>query len=81
MHKSKTSSRLFTILLTLIMVLGILPISTFAAGGTESTIKVYMTFEGYNLGQGFYIEPTAIEIPAGSTVGEATILLLSQTGA
>lgn len=43
-------------------------------------ITVYMTFEGYNLGQGFYIEPFELTLPAGSTAEDATRVLLNQKG-
>ncbi|MDR0436624.1 MAG: DUF4430 domain-containing protein [Propionibacteriaceae bacterium] len=41
----------------------------------DETITVYIDFEGYNLGQGFYIEPTAITLPAGSKISDATAAL------
>jgi len=43
-------------------------------------ITVYITFEGYNLGHGFYIEPTELTVPAGSTVGQATFDFLTSRG-
>ena len=58
------------------MTLGLLPISALAV----DNITVYVDFEGYNLGQGYYIQPTKLTLPAGTTVGAATSTLLSQTG-
>jgi len=49
-------------------------------GIMSSTIKVIVDFEGYNLGQGFYIKPTVLEVPVGSTAEYATKMLLDQTG-
>lgn len=43
-------------------------------------ITVFMTFEGYTLGHGFYIEPTPVTVPAGATLSEATYSLLRERG-
>ena len=77
MQKAKNSSRLLAILLTFVMVFGLAPTFMVAA---SSTITVYISFEGYNLGHGFYIEPTAITVPAGSTAEVPTRQLLTQRG-
>jgi len=45
----------------------------------EGTV-VFISFEGYNLGHGFYIKPTAVNVPSGSTVMDATRALLGQEG-
>ena len=45
-----------------------------------SHITVFVSFEGYNLGHGFYIEPTAITLPPGSSAMDATSALLYQHG-
>jgi len=45
-----------------------------------STITVYVSFEGYTIGHGFFIEPTAITLPIGSTGEDATRALLTQKG-
>jgi len=76
MKKAKNSMRILAMLLALLMVLGILPTSALAAGGE---ITVFMSFEGYNLGHGFYIEPTAITLPAGQSAADATERLLNDT--
>lgn len=69
-------SRLFPALLALLLAFGVLPAGALA----QDTVTVIVDFEGYNLGQGFYVEPTRLTLPAGSTAGEATDMLLSQTG-
>ncbi|MCL2150928.1 MAG: DUF4430 domain-containing protein [Coriobacteriia bacterium] len=51
-----------------------------AAVAAEGEITVYIDFEGYNLGQGFYIEPTALVLPEGSTAADATEALLDSLG-
>ena len=42
----------------------------------EQLITVYMSLEGFTLGHGFYIEPTAITVPSGSSAMDATVALL-----
>ncbi|MDR1822030.1 MAG: DUF4430 domain-containing protein, partial [Oscillospiraceae bacterium] len=64
------------LLLSVLMCLSLIPGAAAAAG----TIKVIVDFEGYNLGQGFYVEPKQLELPAGSTAEDATVALLSQEG-
>jgi hypothetical protein len=46
----------------------------------DDRITVYMDFEGYNLGQGYYIEPTAVKISEGMNAAYATDRLLGLTG-
>ncbi|MDR0916599.1 MAG: S-layer homology domain-containing protein [Oscillospiraceae bacterium] len=72
----RTSRRLLAALLAVVMVVAILSATVFGA----DTITVYIDFEGYNLGQGFYIEPTKLTVPAGTTAGEVTVQLLKATG-
>jgi len=36
-------------------------------------ITVFVTIEGYNLGHGFYLEPVAVTLPAGSMASLATL--------
>ncbi|MDR1615984.1 MAG: DUF4430 domain-containing protein, partial [Syntrophomonadaceae bacterium] len=71
-----TMKRFLSALLTLILFLSLLPSAAFAA----NDLKVYIDFEGYNLGQGFYIEPTALEFADGATAADATIDLLGRMG-
>ncbi len=55
-----------------------------APAQAAGTIDVVVDFEGYNLGQGFYSEPTLLQLPEGATVAEAAVQLmgdrLSYTG-
>ncbi|MDR1028301.1 MAG: leucine-rich repeat protein, partial [Clostridiales Family XIII bacterium] len=53
--------------------------TSFTVKVKESVIKVYMDFEGYNLGQGYYIEPTAMDIPGGTSAAYATDALLKKS--
>ncbi|GHU68148.1 hypothetical protein AGMMS49983_20390 [Clostridia bacterium] len=53
-----------------------LPIDALEVG---DPITVYIDFEGYNLGHGFYIDPTKLTLPAGATSADATFALLEQT--
>ena len=48
--------------------------------GEVDTIEVIIDFEGYNLGQGFYIEPMVLEIPKGSSSAFATDMALTKAG-
>jgi hypothetical protein len=81
-------SRVLAVLMAVMLSLGLVPAAALAAdageggtgGGQDGTITVYLDFEGYNLGQGFYLEPTALEMPAEATAGEAMELLLNQNG-
>ena len=49
------------------------------SGGGEE-IAVIISFEGYNLGHGFYVEPTQVTVPAGSSVRDATRTFIGQLG-
>ncbi|MDR0436105.1 MAG: DUF4430 domain-containing protein [Propionibacteriaceae bacterium] len=59
------------------MALSVLSLQAMPRAAADETITVYIDFEGYNLGQGFYIEPTAITLPAGSKVSDATSALFA----
>ena len=67
-------TRILAFILATVMLLGFLPATALADG----TIKVVVDFEGYNLGQGFYVEPTVMEVPVGSTAAYVTDALLTQ---
>jgi len=41
----------------------------------DGYITVFITFEGFNLGHGFYVEPTAVTVPIGATAAYATLAL------
>jgi len=57
---------------------GFLPTPTLAAENGEYT--VFISFEGFNLGHGFYIEPAAVSVAPGTSALDATIALLEQEG-
>ncbi|MDR3148394.1 MAG: S-layer homology domain-containing protein [Oscillospiraceae bacterium] len=69
--------RLISSLIALCLVIAIFPAASFAATGD---ITVYIDFEGYNLGQGFYIEPAKMTVPRGTTAGEVTVKILNDLG-
>jgi len=75
MQKKKV--RLLALLLTVVMLLGLLPGTALAA---NDEITVYVSFEGYTIGYGFFIEPVAMTLPAGTNGEEATRELLTQAG-
>jgi|GEM_PF-5537524 len=72
-------SKILSLVLALVMLFSVVVPRTQNVSATENTIKVIVDFEGYNLGQGFYIEPAVLEIPVGSTAAYATDMLLNQT--
>ena len=74
--KTNRISRVIALFVAALMCFSLLPTMAFAA----DDITVYVDFEGYNLGQGYYVEPTAITVPAGSTVAQAMDALLTQKG-
>jgi len=61
-------------LLVFVMVLGLLPGTALAA---EEDITVYVSFEGYAIGYGFFVEPVTMTLPAGTNGEEATRELLA----
>ena len=78
---SRGGRRGFAFLMALLIALPLAPSAVFAnEPGGAGEITVYIDFEGYNLGQGFYIEPTALTLPAGSTEADATSAALGMTG-
>ena len=78
----KRKNRLIYFLLAFTMILGLLPASSVMANDETANgyITVYISFEGYNFGHGFYIEPTQMRIPAGSTADIPTMQLLTEKG-
>jgi len=75
--------RILAINLTFIIIFGLLPASAYASAisfSESDDVTVYMSFEGFTLGHGFYIEPTEVLIPAGSSLAAATQLLLNEQG-
>jgi len=60
------------LLLSLGLTLGLPPVSSQAA----TDLTVHVTFEGYNLGQGYYVEPTKLAVDSGRTAAEASLAAL-----
>jgi len=50
------------------------------AASSDGDITVFVSFEGYNLGHGFYIEPTAVTVPGNSNALDATRKLIVDSG-
>jgi hypothetical protein len=50
------------------------------ASAAEGDIDVYLTFEGYNLGQGYYVEPVKLTVPEGTTAAQVTESVLDDAG-
>jgi len=68
---------------TIALALGLAPSATATGGdsaGTAGDISVYVSFEGYNLGQGYYVQPVKLTVPAGETAAQATMSVLDQSG-
>ena len=78
MKKKNVRKGSLAILLTMLLVFGLMPVPAFGANSSEYT--VFVSVEGFNLGYGFFIEPTAVTVPAGSTAMDATRALFEQTG-
>ncbi|MEA5055762.1 MAG: DUF4430 domain-containing protein [Propionicimonas sp.] len=68
--------RLVAMLAGLALVLGIAPATALAADG----ITVYVTFEGYNLGQGYYVPPTKLTAAQDETAAQAALAALDGAG-
>ncbi|MCL2578736.1 MAG: cohesin domain-containing protein [Oscillospiraceae bacterium] len=47
-------------------------------GGSGDEIEVIVSFEGFNLGHGFYVEPTRVTVPAGSSSQDAVRALINR---
>ncbi|MCL2564380.1 MAG: S-layer homology domain-containing protein [Defluviitaleaceae bacterium] len=75
--ESEIESAIYTLLAAIIVpetgLASIIPAS-------GETITVYISFEGYNLGHGFYIEPVRMTVPTGSNAMIPTHTLLSERG-
>lgn len=65
---------LLSALTSLALVLGLAPGAAAEEGSGD--IDVYVTFEGYNLGQGYYVEPVKLTVPAGRTAAQVTMSVL-----
>lgn len=73
----KTKVRLLAILLAFVLVLGLFPGTALA---TDEDITVYMSFEGFTIGYGFFVEPVLLTLSAGTNGQEATQYLLDFLG-
>jgi len=69
--------RLLAVIVALAMVIGFMPA---AVRANEGTITVFVSFEGYNLGHGFYVEPTAVTVPVGASAWDASVAALEEAG-
>ncbi|MDR2156668.1 MAG: FIVAR domain-containing protein [Clostridiales Family XIII bacterium] len=80
--KGRWSGKLLAVLLSAMLTLTLMPAHAVqsSSGGAEDTLRVILDFEGYNIGQGFYIEPTQLEVAPGTTVGQAMETLLAREG-
>jgi len=70
------TKRFISVLLALCLAAGMAFTAILPASAADS-ITVCVSFEGYNLGQGFYVEPTKLSLPAGSNVDDATAALFA----
>ncbi|MDR2646851.1 MAG: DUF4430 domain-containing protein, partial [Oscillospiraceae bacterium] len=74
----RAGRRGLSVLLALILLLPIALSSNLPISAASTDITVYIDFEGYNLGQGFYVAPVKLELPAGSTAADATAALFER---
>jgi hypothetical protein len=74
--RRRGTALLLSALTSLALLLGFAP----AASAEAGTIDVYVTFEGYNLGQGYYIPPVKVTVPAGTTAAQVTESVLKKAG-
>ena len=75
----KTVKKILSMILALVLVLGLLPATVFAADSTNlmtldelRAVKGAFTVEAYNLGQGFLVEPSLYDKVSGKSVSEIT---------
>ncbi|MCL1879052.1 MAG: DUF4430 domain-containing protein, partial [Actinomycetia bacterium] len=79
--RTKLTAKLLSVLVSVMLLGTMLPGALFASSpSSSSSVTVIIDFEGYNLSQGFYIEPMQLTLPAGSNAADATVAALSQTG-
>jgi len=81
MKKNYLSKRILAFALILVMMLGMLPMTALADSpdaATTDTVEIFISFEGFSLGQGFFIEPARLTMPQGSTLADATAVFLGQ---
>ena len=75
----KTVKKILSMILALVLVLGLLPATVFAADSTNlmsleelREVKGAFAVEAYNLGQGFLVEPSLYDKVSGKSVSEIT---------
>jgi len=75
----KTTKKILSMILIVVMVLGLLPATVFATDSTNlmtledlRAVKGAFTVEAYNLGQGFLVEPSLYDKASGKSVAEIT---------
>ena len=75
----KTVKKILSMILALVLVLGLLPATAFAADSTDlmsleelREVKGAFAVEAYNLGQGFLVEPSLYDKVSGKSVSEIT---------
>lgn len=73
MRKGK---KVLSMLIAVVMMLSMIPFSVSAT----SDIEVWIDFEGYNLGQGYYLEPIKVTVPEGSSAAYVTDKALKEAG-
>lgn len=74
-RRSRVGAALLSVFTTFALIVGLAP-ATHAA----SDISVYVTFEGYNIGQGYYVEPVKVTVPQGTTAAAVTESVLNDSG-
>jgi hypothetical protein len=84
--RSNWKKRAISILIVLLMSICTIA-GGFAIGAVDEVhaadvndVTVFVTLEGYNIGQGWYVGPTLVTIPKGSNAGDATRAVLEQKG-
>jgi len=78
MKNTRIAKPLLAVLLAVLLTAGLFPVAARADDGNGYT--VFVSFEGYTLGYGFFVEPTAVTVPAGATVMDAALALLYELG-
>ena len=75
----KTTKKILSLILALVLVLGLLPATVFAVDSTNlmsleelREVKGAFAVEAYNLGQGFLVEPSLYDKVSGKSVSEIT---------
>ncbi|MDR1430779.1 MAG: DUF4430 domain-containing protein, partial [Propionibacteriaceae bacterium] len=76
LRKGKLAQTLGIAALSLGLALGTPPAVSQAAGDVE----VYVSFEGYNLSQGYYVQPVKVGLPEGGKASEAVMKVLEDAG-